>query len=81
MVGALEGLISKLDLKGQTLGEVALGAVIKHSSDWSLARECAIEAGLSLRTAMHRSFTRILIARYLWRSIAHIRHWTGSSQF
>jgi len=52
MVGALEGLISKLDLKGQTLtlGEVALGAVIKHSSDWSLARECAIEAGLSLRT-------------------------------
>ena len=50
MVGALEGLINKFDLKGQTLGEVALGAVIKHSSDWSLARECAIESGLSLRT-------------------------------
>ena len=50
MVGALEGVINKFDLKGQTLGEVALGAVIKHSSDWSLARECAIESGLSLKT-------------------------------
>jgi len=46
----LEGVINKFDLKGQTLGEVALGAVIKHSSDWSLARECAIESGLSLKT-------------------------------
>ena len=50
MVAALEGVISRFDLKGQTLGEVALGAVIKHSSDWSLARECVIESGLSLRT-------------------------------
>jgi len=50
MVGALEGVINKFDLKGQTLGEVALGAVIKHSSDWSLARESTIEAGLSLKT-------------------------------
>ncbi len=50
MVGALEGVINRFDLKGQTLGEVALGAVIKHSSDWSLARECTIEAGLSLKT-------------------------------
>ena len=50
MVGALEGVINKFDLKGQTLGDVALGAVIKHSSDWSLARECVIESGLSLRT-------------------------------
>ena len=50
MVGALEGVINRFDLKGQTLGEVALGAVIKHSSDWSLARESAIESGLSLRT-------------------------------
>ena len=50
MVAALEGVINRFDLKGQTLGEVSLGAVIKHSSDWSLARECAIESGLSLRT-------------------------------
>lgn len=50
MTAALEGVVSKFDLKGQTLGDVALGAVIKHSKDWNLARESAIEAGLSLRT-------------------------------
>jgi len=50
MVAALEGVVNRFDLKGQTLGEVALGAVIKHSSDWSLARESAIGCGLSLRT-------------------------------
>ncbi len=50
MVAAMEGLVDKLDLKGQTLGEVALGAVIKHSKDWNLARECVIDSGLSLRT-------------------------------
>ncbi len=50
MVAALDGLVTKLDLKGQTLGEVALGAVIKHSSDWNLARESVIDSGLSLRT-------------------------------
>jgi len=50
MVAALEGVVNKFDLKGQTLGEVALGAVIKHSRDWNLARECVIDSGLSLRT-------------------------------
>ncbi|MCH9004299.1 MAG: acetyl-CoA C-acetyltransferase [Proteobacteria bacterium] len=50
MVAALQGIVNKLDLKGQTLGDVALGAVIKHSSDWNLARECVIDSGLSLRT-------------------------------
>jgi len=50
MVGALNGLVDKFDLRGQTLGDVALGAVIKHSRDWNLARECVIDAGLSFRT-------------------------------
>jgi len=50
MVAALDGLVTKLDLKGQMLGEVALGAVIKHSRDWNLARECVIESELSIRT-------------------------------
>ena len=49
-MAALDGVVSKFDLKGQTLGEVALGAVIKHSSDWNLARECVIDSGLSLKT-------------------------------
>jgi len=50
MTAALKGVVNKFDLKGQTLGEVALGALIKHSSDWNLARESVIESGLSLRT-------------------------------
>jgi len=50
MVAAMDGLVQKFDLRGQTLGDVALGAVIKHSKDWNLARECVIDSGLSLRT-------------------------------
>ena len=50
MTAALGGLVNKFDLKGQTLGDVALGAVIKHSRDFNLARESVIECGLSPRT-------------------------------
>lgn len=50
MGAALSGLVNKYDLKGQTLGDVALGAVIKHSRDWNLARESVIDSGLSPRT-------------------------------
>lgn len=50
MTATLEALVNKYDLRGQTLGDVALGAVIKHSRDWNLARESVIGSGLSLRT-------------------------------
>ena len=50
MTAALASLVNKFDLKGQTLGDVALGAVIKHSRDFNLARESVIECGLSSRT-------------------------------
>jgi acetyl-CoA C-acetyltransferase len=50
MTTTLTGLVDKYDLKGQTLGDVALGAVIKHSKDWNLARESVIGSGLSLKT-------------------------------
>jgi len=50
MTAALNGVVIKYDLKGQTLGDVALGAVIKHSKDWNLARESVIDSGLSPRT-------------------------------
>lgn len=50
MTATLEGLVQKHDLKGQTLGDVALGAVIKHSKDWNLARESVMGSGLSLNT-------------------------------
>ena len=50
MTATLEALVDKYDLKDQTLGDVALGAVIKHSKDWNLARESVIGSGLSLKT-------------------------------
>jgi len=50
MAAALTGVINKYDLKGQTLGDVALGAVIKHSKDFNLARESLLDSGLSPRT-------------------------------
>lgn len=50
MTAALAGIVRKYDLKGQALGDVALGAVIKHSRDWNLARECVIGSGLSPKT-------------------------------
>jgi acetyl-CoA C-acetyltransferase len=50
MTATLEGMVRKYDLKGQVLGDVALGAVIKHSKDWNLARESVIGSGLSLKT-------------------------------
>jgi len=50
MTATLQALVDKYDLRRQVLGEVALGAVIKHSRDWNLARESAISSGLSLRT-------------------------------
>ena len=46
-VRTLGALVEKYGLHGQQLGEVAMGAVIKHSSDWNLAREAALSSGLS----------------------------------
>ena len=50
MTAALDGLVNKYDLKGQTMGDVVLGAVIKHSRDFNLARESALDSGFSPRT-------------------------------
>ena len=46
-VRTLGALVEKFGLHGQELGEVAMGAVIKHSSDWNLAREATLSSGLS----------------------------------
>lgn len=46
-VRTLGALVERFGLHGQQLGEVAMGAVIKHSSDWNLAREAALSSGLS----------------------------------
>jgi acetyl-CoA C-acetyltransferase len=50
LTAALRALVERFSLKNQKLGEVAAGAVIKHSRDWNLARECALGSGLHPET-------------------------------
>ena len=38
LTAALEGLVGRFGLAGVRLGEVAGGAVMKHSSQWNLVR-------------------------------------------
>src|SRR5881227_2723659 len=46
LTAALTALVNRYALKGQAVGEVAAGAVIKHSRDWNLARESTLGSGL-----------------------------------
>ena len=46
----LRALVDKYDLAGQRLGDVSLGAVIKHSRDFNLARESTLSSGLDPQT-------------------------------
>ena len=46
----LQGLVQRFGLEGQRLGEVAAGAVMKHSRDFNLAREATLNSGLALET-------------------------------
>jgi len=47
---ALDGLVSRFGLQDERLGEVAAGAVLKHSRDFNLARECVLGSRLSPET-------------------------------
>jgi acetyl-CoA C-acetyltransferase len=46
----LQGLVNRFGLSGRRLGEVAAGAVMKHSRDFNLAREATLNSGLSPQT-------------------------------
>jgi acetyl-CoA C-acetyltransferase len=50
LTAAFRGLVMKYELEGEKLGEVAAGAVIKHSRDWNLAREATLGSGLHPET-------------------------------
>lgn len=50
LTAALEGLIERFSLQGQTLGEVAGGAVLKHSRDRDLTRESLLGTRLAPET-------------------------------
>ena len=49
-VKTLGSLVERFGLHGLELGEVAFGAVIKHASDWNLAREATLSSGLAPTT-------------------------------
>ncbi len=50
MSAAMTALVDKHGLGGQKLDDVSLGAVIKHSRDWNLARESTLSSGLAPET-------------------------------
>ncbi|CAG0943806.1 acetyl-CoA C-acetyltransferase [Gammaproteobacteria bacterium] len=50
MTAVLQGLVERFRLGGERLGDVSLGAVMKHSRDWNLARECVLGSGLAPQT-------------------------------
>lgn len=50
LTAALEGLIERYNLHGLRLGEVAAGAVLKHSRHFNLTRECVLGSRLSPQT-------------------------------
>jgi acetyl-CoA C-acetyltransferase len=43
----LDGLVARFGLEGERLGEVAAGAVLKHSRDFNLTRECVLGSRLA----------------------------------
>jgi acetyl-CoA C-acetyltransferase len=47
---ALGGLVDRFNLAGETLGAVIGGAVLKHSRDFNLIRECVLGSALSSYT-------------------------------
>ncbi|GAB3679787.1 acetyl-CoA C-acetyltransferase [Angustibacter aerolatus] len=50
LVAALDGLVARFGLAGERVGEVAAGAVLKHSRDLNLTREAVLGSRLSPRT-------------------------------
>ncbi|WP_369132300.1 acetyl-CoA C-acetyltransferase [Modestobacter sp. I12A-02662] len=50
LTATLDGLVARFGLQGRTVGEVAAGAVLKHSRDFNLTRESVLGSRLSAAT-------------------------------
>ncbi len=50
LTAAFKGVVDKFGLRGERLDDVAGGAVMKHSRDWNLVRECVLGCGLAPET-------------------------------
>jgi acetyl-CoA C-acetyltransferase len=47
LTATLDGLVARFGLQGERLGEVVAGAVLKHSRDFNLTRECVLGSQLA----------------------------------
>jgi acetyl-CoA C-acetyltransferase len=50
LTATLDNLVGRFGLEGELLGEVAAGAVLKHSRDFNLTRECVLGSRLAPET-------------------------------
>ena len=50
LTAAFRGVVERFKLNGMRLGDAAAGAVIKHTKDYNLTRECVLSAGLDPQT-------------------------------
>jgi acetyl-CoA C-acetyltransferase len=50
LTAALRALVDRHQLTGKRLGDVIAGAVLKHSKDFNLVRECVLSSGLDPQT-------------------------------
>jgi len=50
LTATLKALVERYQLKGEVLGDVGAGAVLKHSRDISLTRESVLDSGLAAET-------------------------------
>jgi acetyl-CoA C-acetyltransferase len=74
LTAAIDGLVERFGLQGERIGEVAAGAVLKHSRDFNLTRESVLGSKLAPETAavdlQQACGTGLQAATYLANKIA-----------
>ena len=53
LTAVLDGLVDRCNLGGKRIGEVVAGAVLKHSRDFNLTRECVLSTKLDPQTTAY----------------------------
>jgi acetyl-CoA C-acetyltransferase len=53
LTATIDGLVARYGLQGERVGEVVAGAVLKHSRDFNLARECVLGSALDHASPAH----------------------------
>jgi acetyl-CoA C-acetyltransferase len=53
LTATLDGLVARFGLQGERMGDVVAGAVLKHSRDFNLTRECVLGSTLDHATPAH----------------------------